>query len=412
MAMATVHALRPRPPAPRPEPKPRLAGRRDPARPSRRVGPAGRVVVLGTACLVLWAVLAAPALRRAAETSPLGARRTAALALLRPLARLSAFFGLDRPQHGMDAALGRATQPSVPRSFPHQEPAPLPSSTAPGLPVPHASSPGATPGGTPSPTPSAARSTQPPASVAPVLPTPTKDNRLRVLVVGDSLAADLGIGISRVLDGSRFVAKVDARESTGLARPDYFDWPAQTAADVSRFHPDVVVAMFGANDNQGVLVGDSGIAFGTSEWRTEYARRVGALMRSVTSSGPAVVWVGMPTMSSASLANSMRGLNDIYRSQAARHADVVYVDTWALFSGPNGRYTAFLPNGSGQQELVRQPDGVHLTAAGDVRLAGYVFVVLEGLWEPSPPVKQGGSPPSTRDELRPSAPGPDGRLVD
>lgn len=376
------------------------------------MGPAGRVVVLGAACLVVWALLAAPALRRAAETSPLGARRTAALAVLRPLARLSAFFGLDRPQHGMDVALGRTAPRSVPRSFPHQEPAPLPSSTAQAVPVPTTSSPRATPVGTPSPAPSAAASAQPPATVAPVLPTPTRDNRLRVLVVGDSLAVDLGIGVSRELDGSRFVTKVDARESTGLARPDYFDWPAQTAADVSRFHPDVVVAMFGANDNQGVLVGDSGIAFGTSEWRTEYARRVGGLMRSVMSSGPAVVWVGMPTMSSASLANSMRALNDIYRSQAARHPDVVYVDTWSLFSGPNGHYTAFLSNDSGQEELVRQPDGVHLTAAGDVRLARYVIDVLEGLWKPSRPVTKRESSPPTQVELRPSAPGPDGRLVD
>ena len=102
----------------------------------------------------------------------------------------------------------------------------------------------------------------------------------------------------------------------------------------------------------------------------------------------------------------MRMLNGIYRAQAAARVGVVFVDSWALFSGPNGHYSAFLPDASGQQQVARQPDGVHLTADGDVRLAGRVFEVIRALWQPVPgpapspsPVPQGpaaSTPPAEK----------------
>ena len=64
-----------RPPEP-PEPEPRRASARD-------------VFVTIVVCLSLWALLAAPLLERNAEAGPVGARRSAALALLRPLVAIS-----------------------------------------------------------------------------------------------------------------------------------------------------------------------------------------------------------------------------------------------------------------------------------------------------------------------------------
>jgi hypothetical protein len=218
-----------------------------------------------------------------------------------------------------------------------------------------------------------------------------------VLVVGDSIGADLGIGLGRLLgDRGTFVTKVDAREATGLARPDYFDWQAQVAQDLRRFQPDLVVAMFGANDDQGFLLSDHGVALGTQEWRAVYGRRVADLMEDVVAQRRPLVWVGMPPMKSAGFSATIRMLNAIYRGEAAARAGVVYVDPWPLFSGPNGRYSAFLPNQAGQEELVRQPDGVHLTAAGDVRLAGSVFEVIRSLWQPAPTPSPSPSPSETQ----------------
>jgi len=38
--------------------------------------------------------------------------------------------------------------------------------------------------------------------------------------------------------------------SSGLSRPDYFDWDLEGEKLISVHNPDIVVAIFGANDNQ------------------------------------------------------------------------------------------------------------------------------------------------------------------
>jgi len=356
------------------------------------------VVVIGTVCFVLWGLLAAPALRRAAETAPLGLRRTAALAVLRPLSRLSSLVALDRVQTGVDAALGRhdSGAPALPPEDVLPSPA-LPTHPRSG-PRPRGSPPArANPNGTPAP---AATSGPLTVGTAPGLPTPSEAGHLRVLVVGDSIGADLAMGLVRLLDAKGgYVTRMDARQATGLARPDYFDWERQVAADLQRFRPDVVVAMFGANDDQGFLVRGGGVAFGTADWQQVYGQRVAGIMAEVTASGRPLLWVGMPPMKSDSLTAAMRTVNVIFRGQALAHPGVLYVDPWVALAGTRGHYAAYLPNVSGQEELVRAADGVHLTAAGGARLAASVFTAMRTLWTPTTPspspVPTLSSPPSS-----------------
>jgi len=365
------------------------------------------VVVIGTMGLVLWSLLAAPALRRAADGSPLGMRRTAALTVLRPLSRFSGWLGIARVAGAAESALGRERTPGQPVDSigippPEGLASPGPSPAAPGSPSPSAS---ASP--TSRPTPAASVGT---ASIP--VPPPTTERRLRVLIVGDSIGADLAIGLSRLLyDRGNFVLKTDAREATGLARPDYFDWQAQVANDLRTFRPDVVVAMFGANDNQSFLAGGEGYVLGSPEWRRIYSHRVGGVMSEVTASGRPVVWVGMPPMKSGSLSGTMRMLNGIFRTEAVRHPGSIYVESWTSLADTDGAYTAYLPNRSGDEELVRQPDGVHLTAAGSVRLGSRVFQEMRVLWRGSPGPAPSISPqpvPAPTDRTG-AGPGSDGR---
>src|SRR5262245_6883740 len=57
--------------------------------PSPRTTTALSAFVTIVVCLVLWTMLASPILERSAEAGPIGARRTAALTLLRPLVAFS-----------------------------------------------------------------------------------------------------------------------------------------------------------------------------------------------------------------------------------------------------------------------------------------------------------------------------------
>jgi lysophospholipase L1-like esterase len=344
--------------------RPSLRGVRDPHRPTRRLGSAGRVLVIGTICFLGWALLSAPDLLRNAQASPIGARRTVAIAVLRPLTRLSEMMALDRVAGGADRALGH-DQPVVA----------LPPST----PFAGSGSDQETPTSGPSSGPGSAG--LPGYGYLPVLARPSAAHPLSVLIVGDSIGIDMGEGVSRLLDSKGvFRPRIDGRESTGLARPDFFNWPNQLARDLRLYRPGVVVAMMGANDAQNFLVGGRLIPLGSEEWTNIYRQRVAELMAEVTESGRPMVWVGMPIMNSGSLSNSVRLINSIGLSEALLHPGVTYVDSWSLFVDGRGRYAAYLPDGSGKKELDRTPDGIHLTPAGGDRLARAVYQSLSTLW--------------------------------
>ncbi|MCD6022815.1 MAG: hypothetical protein K0R20_2525, partial [Actinomycetia bacterium] len=72
----------------------------------RRLMPAGRVLVVLLVALLTWTLLYAPALKRAAEASPIGTRRTLSLAILRPLAAVSDWIGLDQLADTIERAVG------------------------------------------------------------------------------------------------------------------------------------------------------------------------------------------------------------------------------------------------------------------------------------------------------------------
>ena len=76
---------------------PWLALRRRPIPGTRRHGlAAGQVAVAMALCFGLWTLLSAHTLRKSAEASPVGKRRTAALVVLRPLDGLSHLMFVDR----------------------------------------------------------------------------------------------------------------------------------------------------------------------------------------------------------------------------------------------------------------------------------------------------------------------------
>jgi hypothetical protein len=362
-----------------------LDGRPDKNRASRQVGPAGRVLVVGLVCFGLWLLAAAPALLRTAEASPLGIRRTAALVVLRPVARISAFFGLDRLGAGIDRALGRRedTKPRVPPPIPERAPILEPERVR--------------------ATPSKSRHPKPKGDAVTAaflgqyaeagreflrarnpfaLPSPTERKPISVMAIGDSVASDLGHAFARLAAArGGFRVRIDARVSTGLARQDYFDWPYQVAVNVRDYRPDVVVALFGVNDaGNGFFVGGHGVPFGTTDWKQGYRERVAKIMKMITKSGRPLIWVGMPVVAEQWRANGVRMLNEIFRIEARKHDGVVYLDAWKLFADRNGGYTAYLPTRSGEKVQVRQPDGVHLTMSGGDRLAEEVYDAMSRFW--------------------------------
>ncbi|MEZ5255459.1 MAG: MBOAT family O-acyltransferase [Ilumatobacteraceae bacterium] len=129
---------------------------------------------------------------------------------------------------------------------------------------------------------------------------PTAQNPAKVYVAGDSDAGNLGPPLQGILEDTGVVtSKLFYKVSSGLTRPDFFDWPAQLQRDIPDYDPDIVVVTFGGNDAQDLTIDGRSYPVATQEWQDEYARRVGAVMDYLSADGRTLVWVGIPTPSPA-----------------------------------------------------------------------------------------------------------------
>ena len=327
--------------------------------------PPRRVLAVMLACLGLWTFVDAPALQRSAAAAHLGTRRRVAVDLLGPVSRLSAALGVDRISRAADELRGR---------HPHRPSAPVPLAGS-ILTGPNRAGPLVGPT-----LPVAPTSTAPPAPVDP-LRVPSAADPLRVLIVGDSLGLSFGQSVAAKLDASGVTrSTVDAREGTGLARPDSFDWVAQLQADIVRFHPEVVVASFGGNDDQDVVVNGRYIGFGTPQWQSVYADRVGRVVGEVAAAHARLVWSGLPVMRSSAKTARLETVMAATRAAVAGSPSALWLPNLATLADPSGHYQVALPDSSGKQVLVREPDGVHETRAGADRLADRAITAMASAW--------------------------------
>jgi hypothetical protein len=209
---------------------------------------------------------------------------------------------------------------------------------------------------------------------------PTAADPLRILIAGDSTVEAVGTSISRHLAETGVTdVRLDHRVSTGLARPDFFDWPAHLSRLRSDTGFEVAVIMLGANDAQPFVVEGHPESFGTELWLSTYRARVAVLLDQLTAGGGWVVWIGQPVMRNGELDARMRQLNQVYADEADRYPTVVYLDTREITSDQDGAYAAYLPDTAGDRQLVRTGDGVHLTTAGADRLSPGVVEALNAI---------------------------------
>ncbi|HKE73539.1 MAG TPA: DUF459 domain-containing protein [Acidimicrobiales bacterium] len=331
--------------------------------PGRGLMPAGRVLVILVAALLLAALINADALVAKAEQQPLGPERDRALAVWRPVQDVSHVLQLYRVRQVADWAAGN--------DHAHRGGSAAPKAAAPASHTSPTTTAATGPGTTAAPSAPAA-----PAA----LRTPTRGKPLRLWVGGDSLAQVFGQSMVNASQATGLIApKLHYEISSGLARPDFYDWPGALADDVKAGKPEVVVLMLGANDAQGLVL-PSGTAVpdvSDPRWSPEYRRRVGAIMDQLKADGRLVVWVGQPPMRGATFDARMKIVDAAYAAEAAKRPWVVYVDPAKVVGDAQGRFADLIPGPDGKPQDVRQDDGIHFTRAGGDRLAAHVLALVE-----------------------------------
>jgi len=211
---------------------------------------------------------------------------------------------------------------------------------------------------------------------------PTADSPAKVFIVGDSDAGTFGPYLETLLDGTLVAdTYLDYKVSSGLARPDFFNWPEELAAKLPEVDPDIVVATFGGNDSQGLtvpelrsdgrpdfIIGDP--VSNEEEWSAEYEQRAGEVMDLLLEDDRKVIWVGIPNDDNPEITEALAIQDEAVRAAAAARPDVVFVDTWSRFSGRDGGWAEFVVDPRDNQgKDVRADDGFHLNQNGAEILA-------------------------------------------
>jgi hypothetical protein len=304
--------------------------------------------------LAIAGVLDAEGLRKQAEIQPQGSQRRLAIAVTEPLVDVSRTLRLTTPRHELQVAIGRENEDRIDPEV-HLD---VPPSTHPPRP--------------------------PRGQHVHARPVFTPEHPLRVWAAGDSLAAVPGQALQRV-GGAIDVVRVESRLSTGLARPDLYNWFSRIQAAPVELRPKVVVFSFGADDAHdfmsGVPAGTTVGPLGSPSWSAEYRRRVDGVTRELNADGIHVVWLGLPIPAGRGFAQSFPVVNRVLRSVVNAHPrTATYVDTWGLLANSRGRYTPYL-RVRGKVTLMRAPDGVHYTAAAGDLIARRLLRQLDSVYD-------------------------------
>lgn len=313
--------------------------------PGRRKGPRRRRLSAGAALLAmllgffLAGLLDAPNIRKDVEARPYGALRTLQLALLAPMTGLSGLVRADDLGGAVASALGRGeeehhTLADVKKPKKALWPRPI-----------------------------------------------TEEKPLRLYVAGDSMDQVFGSSLVNLAEETGLVkGKNDYHVSSGLSRPDFYDWPQRLVDQIVDFRPDAAAVLFGANDGQDVFYEGKVLKVGAKAWQEVYATRVGEAMDILTKGGRRVYWVGNPIMKDFKYRERIAMMNHIYEAEAKKHPGVTFVSTWQALSNEKGSYAESLKDENGDLVLMRAPDGIHLSRAGGDRMAQVVLDVIMKDW--------------------------------
>ena len=198
----------------------------------------------------------------------------------------------------------------------------------------------------------------------------------QIFVFGDSLAAGLFSGMSRMAEGDLRIA-IDGRfkDDSGLARPEFYDWTAALPKIQERRKMDIAVILIGSNDGQDIRSISGHIPFSTPEWASTYAQRLDSIISLLKSQGVAIYWVELPPMGPGPLEAEAQYIATIQRDRAMREK-VRYVETRKTFSDENGKYTDQGTDTNGTAMRLRARDGIHFLKSGNNKLASLVLQAL------------------------------------
>jgi lysophospholipase L1-like esterase len=185
-----------------------------------------------------------------------------------------------------------------------------------------------------------------------------------LLVTGDSLSTPLDLELARRLTPAGVDVIRDPHLATGISRSDVVDWAKLSATQEAEDHPQAVVMFIGANEGL-PMPGPGGgeVSCCGPEWAAIWANRARQMMENYRRGGAVVYWLTVPAARDPARKPIVDAVNAAVLAAAAPWRNTVHViDINALFT-PGDRFRNAMEI-DGRETIVREPDGIHLNAAG------------------------------------------------
>ncbi len=203
---------------------------------------------------------------------------------------------------------------------------------------------------------------------------PDYGKKIKVLLIGDSMMMEgLGPTLQKSLRKRADVEVIrEGRYSSGLSKPDFFNWPENLKMLLQKHDPHVLIISLGANDTQDIMVGKKRFQIDTEGWEKVYAIRVLNFLEQSTENNRQVLWVSLPVMSLMPYANRTKLINGITAQMAAFYPSVDYKNIEHLLT-KNGKFTSFIQGDNNKTIRLRSKDKIHVSTAGGQILTDYIL---------------------------------------
>jgi uncharacterized protein len=225
--------------------------------------------------------------------------------------------------------------------------------------------------------PAEASGVQPQTELPDFLKFDAKQGNYSILSIGDGLGGGLGAGMTRLSEGNDAIEITNRfNESSGIARPEIYDWADSIEKITEGKTFDAVVVMLGSNDRQDIRLGEFRYRFNTPEWLTSYGLQLDTVLDVMKSKGMQIYWVSVPPMADKDYNDDMTMLNTLFKERVEAKAGV-FLDIRPYFLTPEGSYTDRGLDETGAIRKLRASDGVNFFKAGNNRMAQLVLAAIE-----------------------------------
>ncbi len=195
----------------------------------------------------------------------------------------------------------------------------------------------------------------------------------QLTIIGDSFADGMMDGVVEALGAdTRLNIQRKTREFSGLMAADFQAKAAAFEDAIAREPISVAVVMMGEDDRVSFKnAAGRRVPIASADWIVEYTQRLDRIMKAVKRKTSSVYWVGLPTLERIDANEQAQVMNEVIRERAFLNG-FKFIDAAAGFADEAGAYSAYGPDLAGKIRLLRDPDGIHFSEAGNRKLAHFV----------------------------------------